>query len=158
MEDAKVKHEVVELPDRIIDLEADPLTEKLLQIERLNKVSVCYLSSNGFNGSVFKKIAPRQNKLKRNVAVSAPYSRERQDILAKTSNASGQFVASGGGELNSNDWFISTERSNCIVTVKELEKKKKLFGEAKKRALDARAISEKYRAMDKDIKNTEHAQ
>ena len=40
LEDAKVKHKVVELPDGTIDLKADPLTENLLQIERPNKDSV----------------------------------------------------------------------------------------------------------------------
>ena len=81
------------------------------------------------NWSSKKLLTPKQ--FKQNVAVSAPHSREWQDMLAKSSNASGQFVASEGGEFNSDDWFISTERSNRIVTVKELEKEKKLFKEAK---------------------------
>ena len=53
----KGKHKVIELSDGTIDLKTDPLTEKLLQIERLDKESVRYLNSKGFNELVFKKVA-----------------------------------------------------------------------------------------------------
>ena len=50
-EDAKVKHELVELPDETTNLKANSLTEKLLQIERLNFDSVKYINANGYNGT-----------------------------------------------------------------------------------------------------------
>ena len=58
LDNVEVKHKVVDLPDGKIYLEADPLSTKLLQIERLNKDSVRYLNSNGFDGNVFRKLAP----------------------------------------------------------------------------------------------------
>ena len=58
LEDAKVKHKSIELPNRTINLKADPLSAKLLQIVRLNEDSVCYFISNGLDENIFKKLAP----------------------------------------------------------------------------------------------------
>jgi len=157
LEDAKVKHEVVELPDGTLDVDADPLTSKLLQIERLNMAAVSFLVANNYDGTAFSKRAPRQHRSQMNIAVTAPRSRERQDRLAKASTASGRFVATGGEHLNCDDWFIATERTSRVAAVKNLESKKKEFEEAKKREDDAKAIIEKYCSMDKDIKNPTHA-
>ena len=158
LEDAKVKHEVVELPDGTIDVDADPLSSKLLSIEKLNRDAVSFLIANGYGGKEFEKCAPRQHRSQKNIAVTAPLSRERQDVLAKASTASARFVATGGEPLNLDDWFIATERMSRVVTVKDLETKKTQFEEAKKREEDAKAILEKYRSMNKDVTNTAHAE
>ena len=158
LEDSKVKHEVLELPDGTLDVDADPLTSKLLQIERLNRAAVSFLVANGYDGTVFSKCAPRQHRSQRNIAVTAPRSRERQDRLAKASTASGRFVTTGGEHLNSDDWFITTERTSRVAMVKDLEAKKKAYEEAKKREDNAKAIIEKYRSKDKDITNPTHAE
>lgn len=157
LEDAKVKQEVLELPDGTIDVDADPLTSKLLSIERLNRDAVSFLVANGYGGEEFEKCAPLQHRSQKNIAVTAPLSRERQDVLSKASTASARFVATGGEPLNLDDWFIATERMSRVVTVKDLETKKKQFEEAKKRE-DAKAIFEKYHSMNKDIKNPAHAE
>ena len=153
-----MKHEVLELPDGTLDVDADPLTSKLLQIERLNRAAVSFLVANGYDGTVFSKCAPRQHRSQRNIAVTAPRSRERQDRLAKASTASGRFVTTGGEHLNSDDWFITTERTSRVAMVKDLEAKKKAYEEAKKREDNAKAIIEKYRSKDKDITNPTHAE
>ena len=51
-------------------------------------------------------------------------------MLAKSCTVSGCFPATGGGEVNSDNWFISTKRTKRVDTVTELEKKN-LIWEAK---------------------------
>ena len=44
------------------------------------------------------------------IAVTAPMSCEEQDPLEKASTAGANFFASGGGVVNTDDYFISQER------------------------------------------------
>jgi len=81
LQDDKVRHEVVTLPDGTIDVDIDPLSTKLVSIEDLNKKATDLLSMHGLNGSLFRKKSPRLDQLKMNTAVTVPLSRERQDLL-----------------------------------------------------------------------------
>ena len=49
LNDNKVKHEIV-TRDGVIDVDADPLAKKLLDIEVLNHQAVLLLNANGYNG------------------------------------------------------------------------------------------------------------
>ena len=85
---------------------------KLLQIEEVNKTSTDLLNLNGLDGDVFKICAPRLDKSKTNVAVTAPKSCARQYLLAKATTAGSHFYATSGKMLNSDDFFIAEERSS----------------------------------------------
>ena len=98
--DEKVKHEIVVTEDDAIDVYADPLSTKLLRIDNQNERATELLQSNGYNGSAFKKLAPRLDLCKIKTCVNDPYSRERQDLLAKASTAGRRFHATGGDFLN----------------------------------------------------------
>jgi len=73
LQDDKVRHEVVTLPDGTINVDTDPLSTKLVNIEDLNKKATDLLSMHRLNGSVLWKKAPRLNQSKMNTAVMLPY-------------------------------------------------------------------------------------
>ena len=58
LEDNNVKHEIVTLQDGTIDVDADPLAVKLLEIEDPNSKSTALLYLNGFKESILKISAP----------------------------------------------------------------------------------------------------
>lgn len=98
-----MKHEIVQLPDGRIDVDADPLSMKLLEIESLNKQAVLFLNSSGYDGNEFERLAPR--KKKSNICVTVPLSRERQDALSNASTAGARFFATNGEHLTSEDFL-----------------------------------------------------
>ena len=61
--------------DAAFDVDADPLSTKLLQIDNQNKISTELLQLNGYNGSALKKLAPRLNLCNIKTFVAAPHSR-----------------------------------------------------------------------------------
>ena len=73
LQDDKVRHEVVTLPDGTIDVDKNPLSTKLVNIEDLNNKSTDLLSMHGLNGSIFRKKTPRLDQLKMKTAVTLPY-------------------------------------------------------------------------------------
>ena len=87
--------------------------------------------------------APRLDKSKINVAVTAPRSRVRQDLLAKATTVGSRFYATGGEMLNSDDFFIAQERKQCRAQVNELETKKEKFDVQNKQKLEAKAVIDK---------------
>ncbi|OEU17850.1 hypothetical protein FRACYDRAFT_238278 [Fragilariopsis cylindrus CCMP1102] len=82
--DAKVKHEVVVLADGTIDLEGDPLSHLLMKYEQENKAAVAKINQYGGSGNYLLKEAPRLSAQRKKIAVTAPMSRERQDLLGKS--------------------------------------------------------------------------
>ena len=108
--DAKVKHEVVVLADGTIDLEGDPLSHLLMKYEQQNKAAVAKINQYGGSGNYLLKEAPRLSAQRKKIAVTAPMSRERQDLLGKASSAGAQFFATAGAVVNTDDFFIATER------------------------------------------------
>ena len=57
-----MEHEVVITDGGKIDVDTDPLSTKLLNIEELNKNAPYLLTLYGLNGGVFHKKAPRLDK------------------------------------------------------------------------------------------------
>ena len=74
LQDNKVKHKVVTLPDRTINVDVDPLSAKLINTEDLNKKETDLLSLYGLNGSVIWKTAPILDQSKMKTAVTVPLS------------------------------------------------------------------------------------
>ena len=143
LQDDKVKHEIVMHEDGTIDVDADPLSVKLLEIEGVNKTSIALLDLHGLDGSVFKICAPRLDKAKTNVGVTVPQSRARQDLLAKAATAGTRFYATGGEMLNSDDYFIAEERKQRSVAVNKLKTKKEQYQEQIIQESEAKAVINK---------------
>ena len=80
-----MKHEIVILEDGTIDVDSDPLTEKLLKIKRQNTECIEFLNEVGFDGSQFFHYLPVLNLTKEGnwIAVTVPLIRAQQDELAK---------------------------------------------------------------------------
>ena len=91
-------------------MDADPLSDKLLKIEDMNKEATALLNRHGLDGDVLKICAPRLDTSKTDIGVTAPKSRARQDLLAKAATAGTRFYNTGDEMLNSDDFFIAEER------------------------------------------------
>ena len=89
LKDNKVKHVIVIPEDGTIDVDADPLTEKLLKIKRENRECIEFLNKFGLDGSQFFHHLPVLDLTKEgnHIAVTVPLSRERQDALSKANTA-----------------------------------------------------------------------
>ena len=124
LQNDKVKHEIVMQEDGTIDVDADHLSVKLLEIEGMNKTSTALLDLHGLDGILFKICAPRLDKAKTNVGVTVPQSRARQDLLAKAATVCSRFYANGGEMINPDDYFIAEERKQRSIKVNELKIKK----------------------------------
>ena len=125
--DAKVKHEVVVLADGTIDLEGDPLSHLLMKYEQQNKAAVAKINQYGGSGNYLLKEAPRLSAQRKKIAVTAPMSRERQDLLGKASSAGAQFFATAGAVVNTDDFFIATERKKRSEDIIVLSKQKNIM-------------------------------
>ena len=58
LQDEKVQHELILLPDGSIDLSTDPNVAALVAHEKKNSAAIKVLNDAGFNGEVFRKNAP----------------------------------------------------------------------------------------------------
>ena len=82
---------------------------------------------HGYNSKVFMKCAPRSEANTRQIAVTVPLSRKRQDLLMNAATAGSRFHATGGEYLNSDDYFISQERKQRSTKIEKLKTKKQDF-------------------------------
>ena len=115
------------------------------------------LSAHGFNGSTLKVFSLRKDKVK-TISVTAPQSRERQDILPKVSTTGSRFYATGGEMLNSDDFFITEERKERNDLIKKLEMKKAHWLPKSTLEQEAKTVIEKYRTTkNKDMYSQEGA-
>ena len=87
LRDDKVKHEIVITSDGTIDVDADPLGQKLSGIEILSKTATDILLMHGYGSKVFKKSTPRSEANTTNIAVIVSLPRERQDLLMDAATA-----------------------------------------------------------------------
>ena len=71
--------------------------------------------------------APKLSAHRKKIAVTVPNTRERQDAIGRASTAGGQFYANAGGVINSDDFFIATERKKRSADIILLEKQKKEY-------------------------------
>ena len=92
-------------------MDADPLTEKQLNIKRDNTECIEFLNEVGFDGSQFFQHLPVLDLTKEGnwIAVTVPLSWARQDALAKANTAGKRHVVAAGAPLNNNDHLISSE-------------------------------------------------
>ena len=146
LQDSNVKHEIVTCEDGTIDVDADPLSAKLLEIEDLNSRSTALLDLHGFDGKALKISAPRLDKSKTMIRVTAPQSRQRQDLLAKASTAGSRFYATGGEMLNSDDFFIAEERKARQEEAKRMSDKKEEVLALNAQESEAKTVIEKLQA------------
>jgi len=108
LEDSKVSHELVMLPDGTIDLDTDPATVPLIAGEEKNTTAVGILNAGGFQGDVFKKLATQN--FTRKGPITEPNTRARQDDLASIKYAGQHFYLTNGSTVTGDDYFISEER------------------------------------------------
>jgi hypothetical protein len=96
LDDPKVRHEIVTDENGVIDVDADPQTIALLDVEALNTSACDILSTCGCNGEVFRTTAPTIDPCRKAIAVTEQYSRERQDAIMNITKAGPHFHATGG--------------------------------------------------------------
>jgi hypothetical protein len=123
----KVRHEVpvmaaLEEQEGLTLTIESPEIRKLRELDALNLFYTNLLSSNGFDGSKLRHEAPQRKLI---VAISKPNSLERQLAMKKASSAGATFQATGGGHLNSDDFFKAAESKARDNKIKEMEEYKK---------------------------------
>ena len=125
--DSKVKHEVVLLADGTIDLDADPQSTILIEFEKENKEAVAKINQLGGDGKHLSIEAPKLSAHRKKIAVTVPNTRERQDAIGRASTAGSLFYANAGEVINSDDFFIATERKKRSADIILLEKQKNQY-------------------------------
>jgi hypothetical protein len=122
----KVRHEVP-MMDALIDdtgLTDNQQIQKLKQLDQMNCYYCQILASNGFDGKHFRIEAPKRWKV---VAVSKPNTLARRIAMRNASTAGQTFHATGGGHLNSDDFFLAAEakaRENQVKLMEDLKKER----------------------------------
>jgi hypothetical protein len=131
MHSNKVRHEVptfgaLTVQEGLTDIstERGRAVQKLKQLDAHNLFYCKVLTDNGYDGNKLRKEAPKR---KTNVAVSMPNTLERQQAMKKASSAGQTFHATGGGHLNSDDFFKAAElkaRENKVKAMEEIKKER----------------------------------
>eukprot|EP00536_Pseudo-nitzschia_multiseries_P005947 jgi/Psemu1/14081/gm1.14081_g len=124
--DRNVAHEMMTLADRTIDVDADPTTIALLELECRNQIVVKMLTDSGFNGRVYSKLAPHI-MLKNTLAkTQQPNTRAHYDTLQKSSSAGPRYdVLQGVLAYNCKDQHIVNERIVCPESNKVMKEETK---------------------------------
>jgi hypothetical protein len=122
----KVRHEVpvmaaLEQQEGLTSMDT-PEVRKLIALDRLNLYFTNMLSANGFDGSKLRMEAPKRKTI---VAVSKPNTLERQQAMRKATSAGQTFHATGGGHLNSDDFFKAAELKAREGKIKAMEEMKR---------------------------------
>jgi hypothetical protein len=132
LKSSKVRHEVPVM-EALVQQEGltttidSPEIQKLIELDKFNLECCTTLTTFGFDGSKLRKEAPKRKKI---VAVSKPNSLERQQAMKKASSAGQTFHATGGGHLNSDDFFKAHElkaRESKIKAMEELKKDREKY-------------------------------
>ena len=116
------------------DEEDDPEIEQLKQIESLNGFYCDTLTSFGYDGAQLLKAAPTRSTY---VGVTQPHSKERIQAIKKAKSAGQLFYATGGGHVNTNEFFIASELKARDAQIKVMEDAKKDRGKYCKDQLGA---------------------
>jgi hypothetical protein len=85
------------------------------------------LSANGYNGS---KLCLKALKRKAVVVVSKPNTLQPNQVMKKMASAGATFHATGGGHLNSDDFFKAAELKaweNQLKATKEIKKEREKY-------------------------------
>jgi hypothetical protein len=99
-----------------------PEIRKLKELDKLNFEYCSWLTANGFDGTKLRMKAPTRKTI---VAVSKPNTLERQQAMKKACSAGATFHATGGGHLNSDDFFKAAELKAREIKLKAMEEVKK---------------------------------
>jgi hypothetical protein len=132
MQSDKVRHEVPVMaalePQEGLTTSLDsPEIQKLQDLDDQNKSYCDFLSARGFDGSKLRMEAPKRKLI---VAVSKPNTLARQVAMKKASSAGATFHATGGGHLNSDDYFKAAElkaRENQVKAMEEIKKEREKY-------------------------------
>eukprot|EP00536_Pseudo-nitzschia_multiseries_P004185 jgi/Psemu1/9438/gm1.9438_g len=138
-----VAHEVTLLPNGSVDLTADPMMTKLLDLEVCNNTAVNYLLEYGLKGEAFAVKAP-QNKEKEKIPSTQPGSNKQTLKISKAKTAGQKFCISCGFVTNSKD----------IWKLKVLKEPMKLIAERKTRKAQAAAFVKKKGAAEALARST----
>jgi hypothetical protein len=134
----KVHHDViVEDANGVIDLEADPVTTKLLALEEHNRACCDALSDMGMDPSHLLLTAPKVTKEKIEIGVTRPMSKESLLALGQSKGAGDLFRRTGGDHLVTDEMMIAIQMNLRLPEIKkkEVEKAKRI----EMAALDATA-------------------
>ena len=107
-----MKHNIVVLPYGTIDIEADPLTTKLIIIQKENIEETNFLIANGYGGDHLECHAPKIPSTR--LGVNVPGKQERQDKLSKESNDGMYFLYTKGFIFNFNNSLIAQQRATYM--------------------------------------------
>eukprot|EP00536_Pseudo-nitzschia_multiseries_P016234 jgi/Psemu1/45392/gm1.45392_g len=119
--DQNVVHQLMMLPDGSIDLDADPVTMQLLDLEFRNDNAIATLKEHGFAGEVFLKLAPR-NYRKNSAKATLPNTRARQDQIQEAKNTPGpKYTILNERAYNCTDQIIVNERIRRGGIIKAME-------------------------------------
>ena len=119
-----VRHEVpvAGATEHLQGISDDEEVEHLRRLESMNAFFCDILAGAGYDGTKLRKKAPTREKF---VAVTKPNSKERVAALKKVSTAGQMFYATGGGHVNSDSFFVSTELKVRDAQIKVMEDTKK---------------------------------
>ena len=97
LQDSNVAHDLILRNNGSIDLDADPMSVKLVLFEKMNGEAIRVLNDGGFNGEVFRKYAPR--KQAGITPLTVANTRARQDAIAGVRYSSQHFVVTKGDTI-----------------------------------------------------------
>ena len=139
----KVRHELVQEADGTYNVDADPQSALLIQLEAHNRLCCDLLSFRGCDGEKLRKQAPSLSVTVQ-PTVTVRNSKARRELLMGSRAPGKHFLATGGEHLNSDDVFIAVKMQENEKQIGELETKKIRQTELQAQELAAQAIIQKH--------------
>ena len=128
------------IPNVTIDIEADPLTNKIISIDQENIEATNFLVANGYYGDQLECTTP--NIPSTRLSVTVPGSWERQDKLLKARNAAMYFIYTKLFIINCNNSLFAQQRATDVDVKDSLLACKKIWEDYLKIEADALAVIE----------------
>ena len=116
----KVRHELVQEADGTYNVDADPQSSLLIQLEAHNRLCCDLLSFRGCDGEKLRKQAPSLSVTVQ-PTVTVRNSKARRELLMGLRAPGKHFLATGGEHLNSDDVFIAVKMQENEKQIGELE-------------------------------------
>ena len=138
----KIRHEIVLDGNGEVDSNADPIAAYLKTLQELNGTCCAILDSFGYDGSQFRIELPVRKSEVRQKERTQPHTRERQDAITATKSQGSLFLKTGGSTMNSDDYFIASERAKKLAEIEALMDQQKTSLEASQRCAKAFKILE----------------
>jgi hypothetical protein len=121
----KIRHEITVDDQGEVDLDADPVSQYLMDLNTMNTTCCDILSSTGFNGDLLRLQLPLRKTSVRKYNLTRPHTKERQEAITAAKTQGGLFLRTGGATLNSDDFFKAQERGKIKAELQELTQTKK---------------------------------